>query len=286
MATINALMRDWQRTRAPIDSARTNATNIAPVNTIDEEFGEFTPDQLSLRAVERFRNSLLEKGLSKVTVARYLSVLRAGLNGHADHLPLGKLIAELKRGPNGVECWTKEEAQKIISTSVGNEKRLLLSYFIEFLFATGMRRGEALALQYEDVDNRRKRIHIHRALDLDGNIQKGTKWGGERWFPMSPTVRALLDNTYEIDRNRWKRIAIFGGLDQRTVGRQFNRVRDAAGVRPFKLHCTRHSAISWALTGGISLRKASEIFGVSQQVLEKHYAHYIEEDVDMGWANL
>jgi transposase len=52
------------------------------------------------------------------------------------------------------------------------------------------------------------------------------------------------------------------------------------------MHCTRHSAISWALAAGMSLRKASEIFGVSQGTLEKHYAHYVEEEVNMEWANL
>ena len=79
---------------------------------------------------------------------------------------------------------------------------------------------------------------------------------------------------------------LFTQLNQRSVGRQFNRVRDLAGVKPLKMHCTRHTAISLALADGMSLRKASEIFGVSQQILERHYAHFVEEKVPMGWASL
>jgi len=286
--TIEGIVREWQERRAPVKTARTNATDCAPSQVICDHFGSMFPDAVNLVTVEQFRNTLLSRGLSKVTVARYLSVLRAAGGEHLAHLNIGKLISELKREPTQVDCWTREEAADILNATHVRDTGASFWYYISFLFATGMRRGELLALHWEDFDLERKRIHIHRTLTLDGGIQNGTKWGGERWFPMGDT---------HLETHKWmtKRCVcpsygekglIFYSLDQRQVGRQFNRVRDAAGVRPLKMHCTRHTAISWALSSGMSLRKASEIFGVSQATLEKHYAHYVEEEINMEWANL
>jgi integrase len=295
--TIGGLMREWQERRAPVMTARTVATNIAPVNVICSLYGNYTPKKFTSNDAEDLRNMLLQDhGLTKITVARYLSTLRAGCNGHLDHVDLGKLISELKREPPVVECWTKDEAREIIVETDNKEVSTgdggIFFYFLSFLFGTGCRRGEALSLQLEDVDLPLKRLHIHRSLTLDGDLQNGTKWGGERWMPMperlctSFAIWFAARNQSPYINLKSYRGFVFPGLDQRTVGRRFNRVRDAAGARPFKMHCTRHSAISWALSAGMSLRKASEIFGVSQATLEKHYAHYVEEEVNMEWANL
>ena len=292
MPTMEGIVREWQERRAPVKTARTNATDVAPCQMICDCLGSLEPPHMiNIEIVERFRNNLLGRGLSKITVARYLSVLRAAGGEHLAHLNIGKLISELKREPTKVDCWTKEEVVKITEEGRKDSAQSPCAafwYYMSFLFATGMRRGELLALHWEDFDLERKRIHIHRALTLEGGIQNGTKWGGERWFPMGQRHIDLHDmmNLHLAGLEYDGKGAVFYNLDQRQVGRQFNRVRDAAGVRPFKLHCTRHTAISWALSSGMSLRKASEIFGVSQATLEKHYAHYVEEKVDMEWANL
>jgi integrase len=273
-----------------VKTARTNATDVAPVQTIIRLYGNYQTNavavgvQLTLNDVETLRNILLKEGLSKVTVARYLSVLRAAGGEHLAHLNIGKLISELKREPTKVECWTKDEVVKIADSvrEVGSHS---LFYYIQFLFATGMRRGELLALHWEDFDRERQRIHIHRSLALDGSVQNGTKWGGERWFPMGQRHSDLYDMMH-LHLSYGESRRMFRLLDQRTVGRNFNRVIAHAGVSKHKMHCTRHTAISWALSSGMSLRKASEIFGVSQATLEKHYAHYVDEEVSMDWANL
>jgi len=277
---IKNLMREWQQRRAPVMTERTRATNVAPVNVICDLIGEKHADQLTLKRVETFRNELLNRGMSKLTAARYLSTLRAGLGEHGEHLKIGQLIAELKRGPNKVECWTKNEALYIIDFATSIFEGTSFPIFVKLLFATGSRRGEALALHREDIDLERMRIHFHRCLTLDGGIQNGTKWGGERWCPLSKRLGKTIDSCAAESG------LLFWDLDQRNVGRQFKRAVKKAGAPQHKLHCTRHSAISWALTAGMSLRKASEIFGVSQQTLEKHYAHFVDEKVNMDWAEL
>jgi integrase len=282
--TVGTLMREWQARRAPVCTARTRATNVAPVNVICEQMGWMQPAEIKSSNVEMFRNSLLARGMSKLTAARYLSTLRAGLGDAGEHLKIGKLISELKREPVRVECWSKREAESILSVANMNSVPRSGGFytFVKFLFATGCRRGEALSLHAEDIDFSKYRLHIHRSLTLDGSLQNGTKWGGERLVPLAASLSDILKvHLGPIDSG-----SVFPALDQRNVGRRFKQLCKVAKVPQHKMHCTRHSAISWALAGGVSLRKASEIFGVSQSTLEKHYAHYVEEKVDMSWAEL
>ena len=54
----------------------------------------------------------------------------------------------------------------------------------------------------------------------------------------------------------------------------------AAGVRPLKLHCTRHSFVTRALEAGTPAIRVAEWVGASVAVLERHYAHAIPDAED------
>ena len=59
------------------------------------------------------------------------------------------------------------------------------------------------------------------------------------------------------------------------------------GVRPLKLHCTRHTWASMALASGKSVRWVAEQLGHSSPMLTlKTYAHAIrEEEVNLSFAD-
>ncbi len=278
--TIDRIVEDWYKRTAPVMTERTIATNRAPVEYLTAFFRGKTPKEIDQPGMEWLRNTLLKEGKSKITVARYLSTLRAACNGYLNHLDIGKMISELNRGGTEIEIWTLEESRLLIEVASGIGT---LRPELTFLFGTGARRGEMLALQGKDLDFERNRIHIRRSLTLSGEIQNGTKWGGSRWVPMSAGVRSVLSLSLDGDGGV---STVFGGRTQESFRRAFERIRTISGVPPLKLHCTRHTAISRALSAGMSLRKASEIFGVSQQTLEKHYAHWIDDgEIDMAWAD-
>jgi len=284
MATVDALLADWYARRQPVSTERTNATNRAPVVWLMDFFKGKTPDEIDQPGMDWLRNALLNGGKSKETVARYLSTLRAACGDALEHVEIGKMIAELKRHAPEVEVWTRDEARDLIEAAEGLET---IHEELRFLFGTGARRGEMLALQFDDLDFERSRIHLRRSLQLDGETQNGTKWGKARWVPMAQSLRSMLDEKrVDNDVLHYTDYRVFGRLwTQSQFRQQFERVRRLSGVRPFKLHTTRHTAISWALSSGMSLRKASEIFGVSQATLEKHYAHWVDDgDVDMSWV--
>jgi integrase len=70
--------------------------------------------------------------------------------------------------------------------------------FVRFLFATGVRTGEAIALQWKHVSFEYGQIKICESLSVDrtGNgytrIRKGTKTDTVRYLPLPESLKALL----------------------------------------------------------------------------------------------
>jgi integrase len=70
--------------------------------------------------------------------------------------------------------------------------------FVRFLFATGVRTGEAIALQWRHVDFEYRQIKICESLSLDrsGNgyqrVRKGTKTDTVRYLPLAGSLNDLL----------------------------------------------------------------------------------------------
>ena len=79
-------------------------------------------------------------------------------------------------------------------------------------------------------------------------------------------------------------------LDVNNFERTWRRLRRRAqkeGVRPLKLHCTRHTWASFALSSGKSVRWVADQMGHSSPMLTlRTYAHAIrEEEADLSFAD-
>ena len=142
---------------------------------------------------------------------------------------------------------------------------------LELLYATGIRVGELVGLDIDDIDHAR---HVVRVL-CKGNKQRTVPVG-------VPAVKAL---------ERWQRSgrpvlataesgpAIFLGsrgrrLDQRAVRRMVHarvaQVVDAPDLGP---HGLRHSAATHLLEGGADLRTVQEILGHATLATTQVYTH-------------
>lgn len=70
--------------------------------------------------------------------------------------------------------------------------------FVRFLFATGVRTGEAIALQWKHISFEYRQIKICESLSVDrtGNgytrVRKGTKTGTVRYLPLPESLKNLL----------------------------------------------------------------------------------------------
>lgn len=171
--------------------ARNSRRNYEPAyERAVAEFGDYRMSEISPKMIskyiERFGKNSSAKTTSTqlniisqiCTASGYLPNPAAGLR-----IPIG-----LKHTPR--ELPTEAEL-KIVNESVGCTGGLL-AYFIYY---TGCRRGEALALQYKDIDREQNVIHIYKSLSSYGNTPeiKVTKTAaGRREIALLDNVAALI----------------------------------------------------------------------------------------------
>jgi integrase len=304
--TVDELVRGWAEVHGPLRSERTRVTDRARVERLAEAFGGIPAHRLGVSRVARFASDLMGRR-SAWTVVGHLATLRRVLNlavkdGVLERNPvpeLGDVIRSVReRGREEVArptAWTREEAEALLELAVRYEPGFAPA--LRVAFGTGMRRGELLALRWEDVDEGGGRLVVRRTLKLGGAGTKAPKSGRERFTPLSPSVAAVL----ALQRERRRRTLVGvspwcfpsprGGLwSENAFSRTWYRLRrraEGSGVRPLKFHSTRHTFITWALEAGTSAKRVSEWVGASVQVLERHYAHVLPlVDADLSFAEL
>ena len=198
-----------------------------------------------------------------------------------------------------VDAWEKGEAAILLGLARDLDPRFY--YVLRLLFGTGMRRGEAIGLRWEDVDFERGRIHVRRAI-VRGQPTT-PKSGKGRMVALSPGVASdLLDLLARRRREclacRWSEVPewVFcsesgGTLDERNVERSWARIRRRAqklGVRPLRLHDCRHSFATWALGSGKSIRWVADQLGHHLPTITlTTYAHAMrDEERDLSFADV
>jgi len=196
-----------------------------------------------------------------------------------------------------VEHWTRKEVGQLLETARLHEPRL--APLLSVLFSTGMRRGEALGLQWSDIDFDRSRISIRRSITNAG--LSTPKSGSGRIVGMTA---ALAEELFDVLTSRrreqlsrgWPEIPPWVFCSETgtspnpsNIERVWRRVRRRAqklGVRSLKLHCTRHTWATFALHAGRNIRWVADQLGHADPALTlRVYAHAMrDEETDLSFA--
>jgi integrase/recombinase XerC len=142
---------------------------------------------------------------------------------------------------------------------------------LELLYATGMRVGELVGLDLDDVDQGRRTVRV---------LGKGAK---ERTVPYGPPAQSALDDWLRSGRPALVSAASGpalllgargGRLDQRTAREVVHRMlRHVEGAPDLGPHGLRHSAATHLLEGGADLRSVQEILGHATLATTQIYTH-------------
>ncbi|HIA00863.1 MAG TPA: site-specific integrase, partial [Myxococcales bacterium] len=136
---------------------------------------------------------------------------------------------------------------------------------------TGLRRGELMALRWEDVDLKASKLFVRR------NVWRGQittpKNGRMREVPLSPeAVRVLRGHRH------MRSELVFCNEDGSMVGRKqmrniVPRVCRRAGLRRVQWHVLRHSFASQLVLAGVPLKAVQELLGHRDIKMTMRYAH-------------
>jgi integrase len=187
-----------------------------------------------------------------------------------------------------VDSWTHEEAERLLALV----RRASPRYYplILTLLHTGCRRGEALEMQWRDVDFKRRRIWIRRArvnskTVLPKHRKRGDPPRSVRITP--PMADALMGlRTFRYKRSGGWVFASRNGtpLEETTVSRAWTRIREKAaehGVRPLTLHSLRHTFATLSLESGKSVKWVAQQLGHRDAAMTLNvYAHALPDEED------
>lgn len=159
-------------------------------------------------------------------------------------------IKRFKEAPVPTRSMARSDAEKLLAVATGEVRGLLL-----WLFHQGTRISDALAVQWSDVDLKR-RVYKMR-------VSKADEW---RAFPLAESVLAYLKGVKGRKgpvfpwRNRW---AVYAALKP---------VEKAAKVK-FTPHMARHSLGTWLNESGAGLRTIMGALGHKDAKSSMRYQH-------------
>ena len=182
------------------------------------------------------------------------------------------------------------EARRLLEVIEGER----LEAFYVLALTTGLRRGELLALRWDDVDLGSRQLHVRRALQrVGGKLQMvEPKTGSSVRTVVLPkiAVRYLREHKKRQNGERlalgdaWREHGlVFASsvgtpIEPRNVNRRWDELRAKAGLDWLRLHDLRHGCASFLLAQGVPARAIMEVLGHSEiGVTMNTYAHVLPE---------
>ena len=136
-------------------------------------FGGVPLEKLTALQIQGFYSRALESGrkdgkggLSPTTVLQYHRILRKALQQGVKWQLLGRNVADAAEPPRAarpeMEALTLEQTVQLLEAAAGTQ------YHLPILLAatTGLRRGELLALKWEDIDLHTGLVRVRRSLEV------------------------------------------------------------------------------------------------------------------------
>lgn len=219
---------------------------------------------------------------AKKTLSSYIQILSAVFdysidNRVLDYNPANRLKLP-KTAPQGTRRGlTKEERQRVIEFEHRGQPAMMLLMF------SGLRRGEASALLWSDVDFKNNTITVSKSFDFKQNTIKPPKNGKSRTVTIPKVLTDYLrklpkKSTFVITNKQggmmtessWKRLLESYLCDMNLrygkfakEYKKFSPEKVPFVIEPFTLHCLRHTFCTMMYEAGVDIMVAQKQMGHS-----------------------
>jgi integrase len=177
--------------------------------------------------------------------------------------------------------WTADEAKRFLKAARDDRWYALYSVAL----ALGLRRGEALALRWVDVDLVDNVLRVRRSLQrTGGQLRLGPVKtdGSERAVALPAGLVDVLRGHRALQRteraaagDRWQdhgllfTTKIGTPIEPRNINRHFDQLCERAGVRRLRVHDLRHSCATLLYDQGVPLERIQDVLGHSSPTVTK-----------------
>lgn len=232
-------------------------------------FNGFDIENLTLKDLESWKEFVISQNFSNSYNLQLYSMLEGFLEFCSkkynfcydflpDFLPFNKKI-EYKK----TDFYTLKEFKKFIK---GFDNQLYKTFF-EFMFYTGCRPGEAMAIKVRDIDD--NFVTINKTIDEHGKRELGTPktYSSNRTIYISNSLKKSLNNLIKSYGCMELDYFVFGGskpLAPTTINRYKLNACKKVGIRPITLHQFRHSHATLLLNNDIDIHVISNRLGHSR----------------------
>lgn len=238
------------------------------LNTIEKHFKFFYRKKVN--EIEPIHVQTWQLKLAKDYSPNYVRIIqgmlslafdRAIILGLAKKNP-ARMVGNIKSKKIKVDFWTLEEFQKVISLLYKGdyyEHYLFICFWL--LFTTGLRIGEAAALQWEDIDFDSGIISVTKTLYYKSMneykfVDPKTSASIRTVVIDEDTIRELKD-WMEVQKKVLKDcnfVLSYSGIptSKHTLPRALEKLAGLAGVHRIKIHALRHSHVALLISMGVN----------------------------------
>ncbi|HWO95225.1 MAG TPA: site-specific integrase [Bacillus sp. (in: firmicutes)] len=258
---------------------------------------------------QKFLNHLSDQGYSKRTIEIIHGTI---YNALEKAIVLSKLEKNPCAGSTIKGKQKDREIKFIESDHIADFLRAAYEYdyiywiFYKVLIETGMRKGEAAALQWTDVDLKERTININKSLDFkEASIDKSKMFSDTKTYSSKRIItisqalandlhfhkkyqnqnKLALNDVYHHDLNLVLCRNDGNYMPKSSLFNSFSRILKKAGLPPLPIHSTRHTHAVLQLEAGADLKYIQERLGHgSMQVTADIYSH-ISKKLDQNAMN-
>ncbi|MGG3528354.1 site-specific integrase [Bacillus pseudomycoides] len=247
---------------------------------------------------QKFINNLTEKGYSRRTVeivhgTMYNAMKKAIILEKISKNPCDGVEIKIKKKDPEIQFIESEHISRFLQEAYKYD--YIYWIFYKTLIETGMRKGEAAALQWTDVDLKEKTININKSLDFreatkNSNMMFGdTKnYNSKRIITISQGLandlhfhqkyqnqnKLALNDNYHFDLNLVLCRNDGNYMPKSSLFNSFSRILKKANLLPLPIHSLRHTHAVLQLEAGVSMKYLQERLGHgSMQITSDVYSH-------------
>jgi integrase len=281
--TLKAYLEQWLEQRYKLSAIRAGSYNTyrgSIYNHIIPVLGYIQLQKLTPQQVQAFYTKKLSEGLSVRTVSHFHALLHNALTQAVTWNLIARNVCDLVTCPtpkrHEMKPLTTEQAQRLLEVARKHQLKALLTVAV----ATGMRRGELLALHWQDVDFNEGCLHVKHSVSRIGKfglVESDPKThSSERKITLPGfVIDALKKHQEHLAELRvkaggeWKEMDIVfcnmhgGYIEPSNLHKAFKKLLERAELPNIRFHDLRHSAASFLAKLNIHPKVVQEILGHS-----------------------